>query len=478
VLRIVLGRAGSGKTEHCLREARAALRRGGPLGPPLILLAPEQATHQLERALLEPEADGRACTRLEVLSFARLAHRVLQAVGGLGRARLGAAGLRMLLRQALREHAGSLRAFAAGADRPGLAAALARQIAELQAYALSPEALRAAAAAAPPGTASRLHDVALLWEAEREALRALGLGDPGSDLAAAAAGLTEAGLQSAEVWVDGFAGFTGGEEAVLLGLLRAGCHLTVTLCLDPDDAPGADGEDPGHPFAPTRRTLRRLLRAGTAEVVRLPARGAPPRFPVGGDLARLEAGLWDGPAAAPPGGDGAVRFLAADDPAAEAEGAAAEIDRLVRLEGFRYREVAVIVRDLAAYRAPLEAACRARGIPVFVDLRRPAEGHPGPRVLRAALEVLASGWRLPAMRRYLHCDLCPLRRDQADALENLALARGLSGSDWYAPGTDLAPLAPPAPGAQHDRAGVAWARGRGAGAPCRAPFRGHRPRCL
>ena len=50
-VRFLLGPAGSGKTFLCLKEIRDALRENAG-GPPLILLAPKQATFQLERQLL------------------------------------------------------------------------------------------------------------------------------------------------------------------------------------------------------------------------------------------------------------------------------------------------------------------------------------------------------------------------------------------------------------------------------------------
>ena len=65
--RFLLGPAGSGKTHRCLAEIRAELLKS-PEGLPLLLLAPKQATFQLERQLL---ADGSLAgyTRLQILSF-------------------------------------------------------------------------------------------------------------------------------------------------------------------------------------------------------------------------------------------------------------------------------------------------------------------------------------------------------------------------------------------------------------------------
>src|SRR3989442_7877443 len=73
--RFLLGPAGSGKTFRCLTEIGAELK-SSPEGLPLVLLAPKQATFQLERQLLAgPDLPG--YTRLQILSFERLAEFVL-----------------------------------------------------------------------------------------------------------------------------------------------------------------------------------------------------------------------------------------------------------------------------------------------------------------------------------------------------------------------------------------------------------------
>ena len=78
-VRFVLGPSGTGKTFRCLAEAREALL-ASPCGPPLIFLAPKQATFQLERQLLSDPCLG-GYTRLRILSFDRLAELVLAELG-------------------------------------------------------------------------------------------------------------------------------------------------------------------------------------------------------------------------------------------------------------------------------------------------------------------------------------------------------------------------------------------------------------
>ena len=77
-IRFLLGPAGSGKTHRCLTEIRAELA-ASPEGGPLVFLAPKQATFQLERQLLaDPALAG--YTRLQILSFERLAEYVFEAL--------------------------------------------------------------------------------------------------------------------------------------------------------------------------------------------------------------------------------------------------------------------------------------------------------------------------------------------------------------------------------------------------------------
>ncbi|MGI6668799.1 MAG: hypothetical protein ACOX4M_05100 [Acetivibrionales bacterium] len=105
-LRIVYGRAGSGKTAFCLKEIEERLRTAGNLFPgderasggkcPLILIVPEQFSLQAEKNLAKISAFF-GVPGAEALSFRRMAFRVFSEVGGITRRHLNAAGKSMLL---------------------------------------------------------------------------------------------------------------------------------------------------------------------------------------------------------------------------------------------------------------------------------------------------------------------------------------------------------------------------------------------
>lgn len=441
-LRFIEGPAGSGKTALCLQEIKESLMRP-EAGRPLYFLLPDQATYQVERALCQ-EVGG--FTRLAVVSFPRLARMVLREVGGAERPVLSELGKGMLLQAILDRRSGSLRAFARQGATSGLAAALVRTIAECRAYACDSKRLREAAAAFEQDgridAAGRLADLALLMDDLEEA--SSGLLDPARLLEELAqrADLSER-LAGSEVWVDGFSGFTGQEYLVLEALMRVCRRVTVTLCLDP--APDRDGaadvdaalEARRELFEPTIRTRQRLRRiaqaAGVEEepAVRLTDRPRFTRSPLLGwiesQYGRGEPQAWTSPA---PGG---VTLLEAADRTEEIEAIAAEIRRLCREEGMRYREMAVIVRNLSDFEDAVEAVFGEHDIPFFIDRRAGAAHHPLIELFLAALDIGVTGWSTAAVLRYLRTGLCPVDRTAVDRLHLFAAAQGIEGEAWIRP---------------------------------------------
>ena len=177
--RFLLGPAGSGKTFRCLAEIRAELLRT-PEGPPLILLAPKQATFQLERQLLAgsevggqrsegggPSSALRGYTRLRIYSFERLAQFALESLRVAPPATLSEEGRVMVLRALLLQRAKELKRFGQSARRPGFAQQLSALLAELQSHGVSAARLTALSQRPdlPPALQGKLHDLGVLSQA-------------------------------------------------------------------------------------------------------------------------------------------------------------------------------------------------------------------------------------------------------------------------------------------------------------------------
>lgn len=434
-LRFILGRAGTGKTHTCMSMILDALEE--PNGPTLVYLVPEQATFQAERALV---AAGRpAVARAEVLSFRRLSWRVLGEVGGAARPELGELGRRMALRSLIFRRQEELRIFHRAARRAGFIDRLSATITELGQHGLAPADLarelqrRREGGRGEEALALKLADLALIYQDYLEYLEGR-FTDPDGVLTLAAQAIPRSRIfLGADAWVDGFTGFNPQEYQVLSALLQRARRVHVALCLEPGELsrPVRDTDL----FFPTRQTLERLEElardAGTVLEPPLMLTGAPRRFAQAPALAHLERWLFALPGEQHPGStDGQLALVGASNRRAEVEAAARQLVALARERGYRWRDMAVIVRDLEPYAELVAAVFRGYGIPFFLDRRRPVPHHPLVELVRSALEVVVSDWAYEPVFRALKTDLCGLERDEVDQLENYVLAFGIRGKRW------------------------------------------------
>lgn len=450
-MRFLLGPAGSGKTWCCLSEARAALQ-ASPEGPPLLMLAPKQATFQLERRLLsDPELAG--YTRLQILSFERLAWFLLDELAPAPPALLSAEGRVMVLRSLLQRRRDELKVFRASARLPGLARQLSEVFREVQHHQLGSGCFDqwAQRSDLPAALKDKLHDVALLLGAYREWLETHQLQDADRLLELAAeelkspTALRAGRVHLAGLWLDGFAELTPLELDLLATLVPCCERATLAFCLDAQPK-----EEPSWLSVwsvvseAVRNCHRRLAALPEAEIrVEVLARdSAHSRFAGNPVLARLEA-HWSSSApggfrAADAGGCAtalapSLRLVACHNPEAEAAFAAREILRFVRSGHGRFRDCGVIVRALDPYHEPLRRVFTRYGIPFFLDRREPVAHHPLAELTRSALRAVALGWQHEDWFGALKTGLVPGREWDFDELENAALARGWQGAVWHQP---------------------------------------------
>jgi ATP-dependent helicase/nuclease subunit B len=474
-VQVCVGRAGTGKTALCLNVVRDRLREDAADGHHLIFLVPEQAAFQMERALIEtPDLPG--YSRCDVLSFRRLARRIFNETGTgdpAARQPMGPMGRLMAVKLLLKRLEPQLKILGGAGNRgAGFLTQVTRTLDEFLQEDLEPDELGNLAQAAATGetkdplSAARLGDLHLLYSAYREFLTAGHL-DPAQEVAVAEALIEKVPwVRDAEIWVDGFAGFTMLERRMLVRLAALARAMTITLLIDPASPvlSRADVRPNGFSlFSRTERTLSALREAmHSAGIEWLPVRrltpSPPPRFGAQ-ELVELERRVFApplhkggrggvecekslSPDSSPPTppllrGGGAVRLIAAASRRVEVDAAVAEIQRLIRESSgrLRYRDVAVIVRDLEPYHDLLSAALTAHGIPFFIDRRRRTAHHPLVELLRLLPALVHRSFQGDDIRLLLKTGLVPLDDVEADLLENYVIAHGIAGAEaWLGPG--------------------------------------------
>lgn len=430
-LEFILGRAGTGKTESCLRAMRDAMERE-PLGVPLLLVVPEHMTYHAERTLVS-QMKGRGMMRGFVSGFRRLAWRAAEASG---LPRMTEIGKRLILKKIVGNRADTLSVFARGVGQRGFTASLAEMIEELKSYHGTPESLRDAASVVDDKyLGKKLEELALLYEDFLRETKER-FEDAEDRMAKLAEEISKGrAFAGAEVWLDGFVFFNPQEKEVLRAFLRTAKAVCVTLPME-KEVPAHETVAPSALFYRAARTLQDLKRMAEEMGISYTVKelGAPRRFDENAQgIANLEQGLFDFPVRVRAGKDDGrgVRVTEAATRRLEMEAAGADILRLCREEGYRWRDIGILLRDSENYGELLEFTLQEYGIPFFSDRKRPGVRHPLAELIRSALETVTEGWTYDAVFRCVKTDLLPLENDEADVLENYVLAYGIRGeSGW------------------------------------------------
>ncbi|MBS3951080.1 MAG: helicase-exonuclease AddAB subunit AddB [Peptococcaceae bacterium] len=429
-LRFILGRANSGKSTLIYDEITRQVQ-SEPDGPPLWLLVPEQATFQVEQALAERLG---GIMRVRVVSFKRLAYNVMNHVAGAALTPISDLGRRMLVRKIIEEHKRDLKLFARAASYPGFADKVVELISELKRYRVKPQQLNElltceAAIALPPTLRSKLHDLSIIYS--HLAAKYVGVAFDTEDclewLAEHVSAFTP--LSHTQVWVDGFTGFSPQEYGTIERLLRmSDVHMCVTVepnCIEEQLVEG-------HPFYGPWETIVQVRSLATHAGVPITVVALGPDYSSEKvtDLSYLEQAYFERDSVPFTGSVLGIELNAVATRRAEVEVVAREIVRLCREEGYRYRDLCLIVRDVALYDSFVRTVFTTHDIPVFIDKKRKVRHHPLLDLIRASLEAVLQDFPYEPVMRCLKSGLFSLAGDEVDFLDNFVLATGIRGNRW------------------------------------------------
>ncbi|MGM7700822.1 helicase-exonuclease AddAB subunit AddB [Pseudalkalibacillus sp. Hm43] len=437
-LRFMLGRSGSGKTTNCLNEIRDELHNV-PSGKPIVMLVPDQMTFQMEYELVKTPGLG-GMIRAQVFSFSRLALKVLQEAGGLTRYHLTSTGMNMLLRKVVEKHRNDLILFQKSSEQSGFYELLEEMVKEFKRYCLGSDDLEKLEEKLLEETEDRnllkdkLHDLHIIYH-ELEEMLADKYVDSEDYLRLLEERMPDSSFfDDCEVWIDGFHSYTPQELGALRALMKKASRTTVTLTMDEPSDHVASDLDLFRMTSTTYQKVSAIAQEEGIEMEPIHYLGQSPRFESSPSIRHLENYFHERPVV-PYYGESNIQISGAVNRRAEVEGIARDIQDLVFNQGYRYRDIAILVRDPSTYSDLLNTLLEDYEIPYFLDQKRSMLHHPVIECIRSSLDVILQNWRYDAVFRCVKTDLLfdhdlwttQQLREQVDLLENYVLAHGVHG---------------------------------------------------
>ncbi|WP_078596816.1 helicase-exonuclease AddAB subunit AddB [Evansella clarkii] len=441
---LYLGRAGTGKTTAIINEI-CEKSISEPTGRPIIYIVPEQMTFQSEMALVNTKQKG--MTRAQVLSFSRLALRVLQETGGISRYFIERTGIHMLLRKIIERKKESFRVFSKATDTNGFIDQLEQMLSELKKYDISLETLnenyehlKSKENKRPQEFVleEKLHDMHIIFSMLEQELAGKYLGSEDYLSLLAEQIHKSEYIREAEIYIDGFHSFTPLELKVFEQLIIHSRGVVTALTLDRNYESGEilNELDLFFETAGSSQVIKQICKANDTEINEPVMFFETKRFKTPA-LAHLEKYNEVRPPVQREDSEG-IHLIAAVNQRSEVEGVAREILQLVRDKSYRYNDIVILLRNMNDYMDLLETIFEDYEIPLFMDKKRSMLNHPVIEFIRSSLDIIHGHWRYEAVFRCLKTDLLysaeedtSSMRERVDQLENYVLSYGIQGSRWY-----------------------------------------------
>lgn len=429
-LRFFVGNSGAGKSytlySKVLEEAEKHPDRQ------YIVLVPEQFTLQTQKSFVEMSS-RHGIWNIDILSFDRLAYRVMDETGTGNLPVLDEIGKIFLVRRAAQEQKDKLVFMRTYLTRIGYINEVKSMISEFIQYDVTQEKITELLEQnrERQQVYGKLHDLQLIYQAFLDNLKETYRTQEGLLDVLYQVAERSAFLRGATLVLDGFTGFTPVQKRLMEKLMGICRDVWITLTYDTTE-PVREVLPDYHLFHMSAKMYRALrataakLALFTEEDVILPAQDNF-RLKDNPALASLERNLFRSRRQVYEKEQEAVSIHLCKNPLEEVDFAARTIRRLVAQEGFRYRDIAIVTGELEGYGEYAQRIFPRYGIPFFSDYKRNALVNPAIACIRGLMECALKDFTYESVSRLWRTGLLPIEQEKLDVMQNYILARGIRG---------------------------------------------------
>lgn len=432
-LRFCFGPSGSGKSHRIYEEIMQ--RAAEEPGRNFLIIVPDQFTMQTQKDLvMRSDRDG--ILNIDVLSFGRLSHRILEEVGTKEMPVLDDTGKSLVLQKVAADLKEQLPAMGSLLHKQGYIHEVKSAISEFMQYGISTQDMDKLITSAQKrgALAMKLKDLKTLYRGFQDYIRDHFITTE-ETLDVLRRSLSKSKILKGSVVVfDGFTGFTPIQNRLIQELMRVCAETIVTVTIGVGEDPyKMDGEQ--KLFHLSKKTVADLEKlAAEAEVERgedLFVKGGPNRFAKAPALHYLEQNLFRYQYEPYAGEQQEIHMFEALSPREEVHQTALYIRHLIREQGMTYRDIAVVIGVLEGYASYVETEFGQLEIPCFLDRTRGIVLNPMIEYIKSALQLYIKDFSYDTVFHFLRSGMADISREEIDELENYVIRTGARGYRTY-----------------------------------------------
>ena len=432
-IKFIYGEACSGKSHYLYQEILKKAKED--LSKHYIFVVPEQYALSVEKNLIDL-SPNHGILNIEVLSFTRLAYRIMEEAGDTALPKLNDVGKTVLLRNIMQELKPTLTLYAGKQNNIGFLDEMKSIISELSQYLITPENLSESAKNAPDDTLMKikLGEISQIYKTYDERLKELGFTTAESllELCFKHIGLVDF-LKNATFVFDGFTGFTPVQYEFIERLMMNQGDFIVSLTGDESifKAYASDSERLRDLFIMSKETVAKFTDLATRNGILNAGQFKVDYSYNHEEIVNLKRNIYHG-SISKIDSNKRVEIFSLYDKREECHFVAAEIAKCLRANAdLKYKDFAVITGDIDGYAPFIAEQLNAYGIPYYLDRDVSILNNPLIVFTANALKVVAYDFKAEDVCAFIKSPLLNIDRDKLDMFENYLLSRGYRGKKKF-----------------------------------------------
>ena len=418
-LRIVYGRAGSGKSKFIYDEINNKINSGEK--NKIYIITPEQFSFTAEKKLME---NKKAIINAEVITFDRMAYRVLNEVGGIHN-NLTKCGKSMLIYSILQKEKNNLTLLNKSDENIDLCI---RTISEFKKNKILISDLKEELEKVEDNYLKiKLKDMILIYEKFELNIENKYIDE--TDLLTNLEKNIEKTnfLNNSLIYIDEFVGFTKQELSVIKKIVNISKEVTIAFCTDNLDFNTNPDTDI---FYPNKKTLNKILKVlNENEKIETINLDNLYRFK-NEELIFIEKYLFNQKQEKYEKEINNIKLFLAKNKYSEIENVAKNIINLIKNNNYKFNEISIITKNITSYSALIKAIFSKYEIPVFIDEKKDLNQNTLVRYILSILEIIIKNYSYESVFNYIKNPFLNLDEDDIFKLEKYVIKYGIKNNKF------------------------------------------------
>lgn len=422
-LRFIYGKSGTGKTTFCFNEIKNLIDENKKV----YIITPEQFSFTAEKNLMET-CNRKAVINAEVITFERMAYRILLEIGGILNNSITNTGKAMLLTNIIEKQKDNLNFLGKTDKNLDL---ILRIITELKKNNITSQILEDNSSDLNDNYLNlKLKDINLLYSEFNKEIENKFLDD--DDLLSIVKDKIKQStmFKDSYIYIDEFAGFTKQEYNIIEELLLIANEVNISISTDSLEESISPENDI---FVENKKAILKIKKIASSNNIKVlePVKLSNMHRYRSEELKHLVENLYGLSNKKFENECKDIKLFLANNNYSEIENVANNIVELVRDSKLRYKDISIITNETGEYSSLIKSIFSKYNIPVFIDEKKDLNQNILVKYIISILDIFAKSWNSEAIFNYLKIGFTNIADEDIFILENYCKKVGITGLKKY-----------------------------------------------